>query len=186
MLMVLATVCHAQVPPKPFDVYFGIGATFGSAPQEFTDMHKEGYHLFGGLGFNMMPMIQIVGKVEYHSFSKDFDEFFPSIDDLDGGKRRILMFGVDGRIGANVPTAPVSPYLFAGIGFARVSESDLTTAVEIAFDQPKDTEFYLNLGGGIDFKFLQVFKPFVQGRYVNIKQDGDNLVMIPITGGLKI
>ena len=194
MLTAIATLCHAQVPPKPFDVYFGVGATFGSAPQEFTDMHKEGYHLYGGLGLNMMPMIQAVGKVEYHSFSKDFDEFLPDADNLDGATRRLLMIGADARLGARIPTAPISPFLFAGIGFARVSESDIGTALEIAYeevfdetyDKPSETDFYFNIGGGVEFRALQVFNVFVQGKYVNIKQDGDNLVMIPITVGLKI
>ena len=186
LIMAVATACHAQMPPKPFNLYFGAGATFGSAPQDFTDLHKEGYHLFGGVGLNMIPMIQFVGKVEYHSFSKDFDEFFPDVDNLDGGTRRILMIGVDGRLGANIPTAPLTPFLFAGIGFAKISESDIITVLEVAFIQPDDTEFYLNFGGGIEFKLLQVLNVFVQGRYVNIKQDGDNLVMIPLSVGLKI
>ncbi|UCE24779.1 MAG: outer membrane beta-barrel protein [Candidatus Zixiibacteriota bacterium] len=186
-VLLAALSSYAQVPAKPFNLYAGGGLTLGSAPQEFTDYHKEGYHLMGGLGLNLIPLIQFVGKVEYHSFSKDFNEFFPSITDLDGGTRRILMLGVDARLGADVPTAPITPFLFAGLGLASISESDLQTAVEIAVDEyDSETELYINLGGGIEFKFLQVLNVFVQGKYVNIKQAGDNLVVIPVTVGIKL
>ncbi len=186
-LLLTALTGYAQVPAQPFNLYAGGGITLGSAPQEFTDFHKEGYNLMAGLGLNLMPPIQFVGKVEYHAFSKDFDEFFPSITDLEGGTRRILMFGVDARLGANVPTAPITPFVFAGLGLASISENDLQTAVEIAFDEyDTETEFYLNLGGGIEFKFMQILNVFIQGKYVNIKQAGDNLIIIPLTVGIKL
>ena len=191
LILMVATV-NAQGPPKPFNIYAGVGMTFGSGPDEFRDFHKEGYHMFGGLGLNLIPVIQFVGKVEYHSFSKDFDMFLPDVTDLDGGTRRVLMFGVDARLGVNVPTAPVSPFLLAGIGLARSSESDFATVLEeltddeiAILDYENQTDFYFNIGGGIEFKFLEVLNMFVQGKYVAIKQDGDNLSFIPISVGLK-
>jgi len=171
---------------KPLTLYAGGGLTLKSAPQEFTDFHKEGYHLMAGLGFRLIPLIEAVGKLEYHSFSKDFDEFAPSITDIEGGTRRLLMFGADARLGADVPTAPMTPFLFAGLGLARMSENDLVTAVEIAYLQPDaETDLYLNIGGGIEFKMLHVLNVFVQGKYVTVRQEGDDLVIIPITVGIK-
>lgn len=191
LLLAVATT-NAQGPPKPFNLYAGVGMTFSSGPDEFRDFHKEGYHMFGGVGLNLIPVIQFVGKVEYHSFSKDFDMFLPSVSDLDGGTRKLLMFGVDARLGVSVPTAPVSPYLLAGIGLARSSEGDFETVLEDLTEEEIDildyenqTDFYFNIGGGIEFKFLQVLNMFVQGKYVAIKQDGDNLSFIPISVGLK-
>jgi opacity protein-like surface antigen len=192
LLLILSSTSFAQVP-KPFNLYFGGGMTFSSAPQEFRDYHKEGYHLTAGIGFNFIPLVQFVGKAEYHSFSKDFDEFLPDITDLEGGTQRLVTFGVDARLGAGVPTAPIKPFLFGGIGLARISQSDLLTAFtellpeeEIAFlDQESETKFYFNIGGGLEFKALTVLNLFIQGRYVNIKQEGDNLVYIPLTVGLK-
>ncbi len=187
ILALTASASFAQVSAKPFDLYAGVGITFGSSPEVFKTQHKEGYHLFGGVGFNMIPLIQFVGKVEYHSFSKDFDEFFPDVTDLDGGARRILMFGVDARLGTNVPTAPLRPFIFAGLGLARQSESDLETMFEIAIqDYESQTDFYVNIGGGLEFRMLKILNVFIQAKYVNIKQDGGNLVFIPVSVGLKL
>ncbi|UCD64946.1 MAG: outer membrane beta-barrel protein [Candidatus Zixiibacteriota bacterium] len=181
-----AGICTAQGVPKPFDLYLGGGLSFGSAPQEFTDFHKEGYHLAAAIGFNAMPLLQVVGRVEYHSFSKDLDEFMPDVDDLTGGTRRLLMFGVEGRLKAGIPTAPIRPYLLGGIGLARLSESDFKTAAFIILDEYEDeTDFFFHAGGGLEFKAMVMFNLFVEGRYVNIKQTGDNLVFIPISVGLK-
>lgn len=192
ILILVTATADAQAPPKPFNVYAGVGMTFTSGPDEFRDFHKEGYHMFGGLGLNLIPVIQLVGKVEYHSFSKDFDMFLPDVSDLDGGTRRVLMFGVDARLGVNVPTAPVTPYLFAGLGLARSSETDFETVLEdlsedeiAILDYENQTDLYFNIGGGIEFKFLEVLNMFVQGKYTTIKQDGDNLTFIPISVGLK-
>ncbi len=188
--VLLISTAYAQ-SPKPFNIYLAGGLTFGSAPQEFRDFHKEGYHLFGGLGLNMIPVIQFVGKIEYHSFSKDFDKFAPDISDITGGTRRLLMIGVDARLGTNVPTAPVTPFIFAGLGLARSSETDLESAIEdlvdeVAYlDYDSETDFYINLGGGIEFKFLEVLNMFVQGKYTAVKQEGDNLVIIPLSLGIK-
>lgn len=191
-LMFVLTVTNIEASTQPFNLYAGAGMTFGSAPDEFRDFHNEGYHIFGGLGLNLMPLIQFVGKVEYHSFSKDFDMFLPSVADIDGGTRRVLMFGVDARLGVNVPTAPVTPYLFGGIGLARSTETDYQTMLEDLTDDElailgyeNQTDLYFNIGGGIEFKFLEILNMFVQGKYTVIKQDGDNLSFIPISVGLK-
>ncbi|MEW6413067.1 MAG: outer membrane beta-barrel protein [Candidatus Zixiibacteriota bacterium] len=187
VVLTLTTSVSVAQTPKPFDLYAGGGITFGSSPDIFKTQHKEGYHLFGGIGFHMIPLIQFVGKIEYQSFAKDFDEFRTEITDLSGGTRRILMFGVDARLGTNVPTAPIRPFIFAGLGLARQSESDLETAFEIAIqDYDSQTDLYLNIGGGIEFKMLKIFNVFVQARYLNIKQDGGDLSLVPVSLGLKI
>ncbi|UCG61050.1 MAG: outer membrane beta-barrel protein [Candidatus Zixiibacteriota bacterium] len=191
ILILSASTALAQTSPKPFNLYAAGGFTFGSSPQEFRDFHKEGYHIFGGLGLNMIPVIQFVGKLEYHSFSKDFDKFAPSVTDISGGTRRLLMLGVDARLGVDVPTAPVTPFIFAGLGLARSSETDLESALEDLADEvayidfENETDFYLNFGGGIEFKFLQVLNMFLQAKYTAVKQEGDDFVIIPVSLGIK-
>jgi len=194
LVLVFALTGSAQVPSKPFNIYAGGGLTAPSAPDLFKDTHKNGFHATAGLGFNAYPFIQLVGKVEYHTMSMDWDEI-RTLDALidagtEGGKKNIWMYGVDARFSLGAPGAPFKPFGLAGVGFASISQSDITTVLNPAdveaYDFDNETKFYFNLGGGIEFQAAPMITLFLQGRYVNIKQDGDNLIMIPITLGIKL
>lgn len=192
VMIAFAACASAQVPSKPFNVYAGGGLTFPTGPEGFNDLHKLGYNLGGGIGFNAMPMIQLIGKVEFHSISKDWD-FFPEYSDvISGGKFQIWMYGIDARLAPKLPAVPIKPFALAGIGFARLSQTDIVTPLETAeletlgiFAYEPETKFYFNIGGGVDFQPFPMLTMFLQARYVSIKQDDENLVMIPVTLGVK-
>lgn len=186
ILILFALCVSAQVPSKPFSIYAGGGLSLPSAPQKFKDGHKTGFHGLAGIGVNAAPFIQMVGKVEYQSFSKDWGELYPGVN-VSGGKRELWMYGADLRFGVNVPAAPIKPFLLGGIGWAYISERDIPSAAGFSYLTPKNaTEFYFNIGGGIELKGGPFFGLFLQGRYINIKAEGDNLVLIPVTLGIKI
>lgn len=191
IIMFLLIISTSAQVSKPFNVYLGGGLTSISTPQGFKDDHKLGYNLHGGLGFKMFPFIQLVGKMEYHTFPKDYGDIFAIPNDIlniVGGRRDFVLFGADARVGASIPTAPISPFLFAGFGWARISQSDILSDLDITQTSPlkydSQTKLYINIGGGLEFKALMLTL-FIQGRYLNVKQDGENIVLIPITAGFK-
>ncbi|NOY89534.1 MAG: porin family protein [FCB group bacterium] len=193
ILGLFALGVSAQVPSKPFNIYAGGGLTITSSPQIFKDRYKLGYHFSSGLGIKAAPFTQIIGKVEYHSIARDWQDIrtLDNISDnsISGGTRQIWMFGLDARLGVNAPMSPIKPFIIGGIGLAYLSETDIATTLppsQIPF-QPYEsqTKVYLNVGGGLDFKAGPILTMFVEGRYLNIQQDGDNLILIPISLGIK-
>ena len=185
ILLIMVGSVSAQASVKPFTIYGSAGLTFSNSPEIFQDFHKLGYNLYGGLGFKFLPLIQIVPKVEYQQIKKDWDFFTDS--PINGGEISLWMFGVDARLTAGAPLMPIKPFLTAGIGWSKVNQADINVGsviITIPTVVDEGTKFYYNIGGGIDFG-SGPFSFFVQGRYINIKQDGENLVLVPINVGIK-
>lgn len=193
VLGLFALGVSAQVPSKPFNIYAGGGLTITSSPQSFKDRYKLGYHFSGGLGIKVAPFTQVIGKVEYHSIVRDWQDIrtldYISDNSISGGTRQIWLFGLDARIGADAPMVPIKPFIIGGVGLAYSCETDITTSLPVSqissqlYDS--QTKFYLNVGGGLDFSAGPIFTMFIEGRYLNIQQDGDNLILIPISLGVK-
>ena len=174
-VLILAASAGAQVS-FPLKVYAGGGITKPSSPDEFKDAYKTGYHLMGGVGLPVFPLIEAVGKLERHTFSND-------IGQLEEGKFSVTMYGVDAKITANVPTFPIKPYAFVGIGLARVEvdtfelpggvvPGELQDAVN-ALTLDSQTKFYYNLGAGVEWKLMPTISLFAQGRMINISTSQD-------------
>ncbi len=194
LLLVFAMTASAQVPQKPFNIYLGGGLTMPSSPDYFKDTHKKGFHAMGGLGFNAYPFIQLVGHVEYFSVAMDWDEL-RTLEGLgtaaiEGGRRNFWLFGADARFAIGPPASPIKPFVFAGAGLARISQTDIETGLPavdlLAFTAETENKLYWNVGGGVEFNVVPMITLFLQGRMVSIKQDDENFVMIPITLGIKL
>jgi len=189
VMILLSSALYAQVPSKPFNVYISGGLTALSAPQEFKDLHKMGYNLSAAVGYKAYPMVQLIGKLEYHGIPKDYDEIFGSGDEIKGGTREFFIIGLDARLDAPLPSSPTKPFLFIGAGLAHISQTAFETNLDYTQTAPlefeNETKLYFNIGGGIEYKTTAGLAFFIQGRYLNIKQDGDNLVLIPVSVGIK-
>lgn len=182
---VFALGVSAQVP-APFSLYAGGAVSLPNAPDGFKDAFKTGYHGLVGLGYKMGPGLQIVGKVEYHKFSYDF----AGISGVDGGDSKMWLFGGDGRLALGLPASPVKPFAFAGIGIAKIKQSefggDITLASSLTPPFPEDqSKMYYNFGAGVELGGGPSFSLFVQARYVSIATEGHNTTFIPVTVGLK-
>jgi len=180
ILLVFALSTSAQVL-KPFNVYVGGGVSLPMSPEVFKDNWKIGFHGTVGVGYKAAPTVQIVGKAEYHSIPFDWGD----ISGVSGFSLNALMFGVDGRFVFGAPDAPAKPLLFAGLGVANVSFSDLEgpgVSVPITVEE---TKVYFNAGGGVEFKAGPTITIFIQASYVSIATSGEATGFVPITAGIK-
>lgn len=188
-LLLFAVGAQAQMPSSPFSFYVGGALSLPNAPDAFKNTYKTGFHGFAGVGFSVMPKLQLVAKGELNSFSFDFDQnAMPGISE--GGKQNIWMFGGDARFSMGVPAAPFKPFGFAGAGFANVKTTDfggtdLSLATSLNSSLESMTKMYWNIGLGAEFKSGPAMSLFVQARYVNIATEGDAMQFIPISVGLK-
>jgi len=185
ILLAVAVGCNAQ--GLPFSLYVGGAVSIPTSPDGFKETYNTGYHGTLGAGYNFMPNFQIIGKAEYHRFSYDFAD----LSDIDGGANKLWMFGADGKFSLNAPVFPFKPFLFGGVGMAKMQFGEfsgdnlsLVTAYNDATlgDQ---SEFYYNIGVGGEYKMGPAWSFFVQARYVNVNTEGDAWVFVPVTLGLK-
>lgn len=186
ILLAFGAMSASAQTPSPVSIYAGGLMSFPSAPDNFSSSFENGWHAYVGVGMKAMPMLQLVGKAELHTFGQDFDEL--GLEDLDGGSARIWMFGADGRFSINVPSFPIKPFLLAGGGFARVSQNEYEGTLATAYNETRpaaETDFYYNFGGGVNLASTPAFSLFAMARYVSIQTEGDPTTYIPITIGLK-
>lgn len=186
LVAALATVTQAQAPQMPFSIYAGGLLSVPNSPETFKYSYKNGWHGFVGLGFKLLPSVQAVGKVEYHSLPFDFHGVGPEIPSIvpSGGSMRIGLYGLDLVAAPNLPGSPVRPYVLGGAGFSYISFSAFDNWIDEAPNS--QSKFYYNFGGGLQMKFLPSVDFFAQIRYVNIATDGDKTTLVPISVGVKI
>ena len=185
LLLVFSVSAMAQVPSKPFSIYINGGVSLPQSPDGFKDAYKMGFHGNAGLGFSVMPTMQLVGKLGYHYFGPDKSEMGDT--DLDGGTFTVITYGVDLRISLGAPLVPIKPFGFGGIGMASMKVGDITSSVLDTSPEISETKYYFNFGGGIEFKSGPLMS-FIQASYTGISVDDistERIVMIPISLGIK-
>ena len=155
----------------PVTIYGGTGFSNLSSPDNYKTTYENGYHVTLGVGFSMAPALQIVPKFEYHSFSPE------EVGDIT--KMKIAMYGADARLSIGLPTLSFKPVLLAGIGLADIEKDASLTGI-ISEVPKKTTDFYYNLGAGIEMKRLTFHV-----KYVSVSSDGQTISYIPLTIGLK-
>ena len=176
VIILFAGLASAQ-DVKPFNIYAGGGLGSPNGSDMFKDYWKMGYHGYAGLGFNFMPMMQIIGKAEYHMFSVDTDSDGELADVAEAaGDMTTFMFGGDVKLNPKAPFMPIKPFAIAGIGFASSSFSELNES---------STDFYWNIGGGLELGGQGPLKFFAMARYVSISTEGESTTFIPVTLGIK-
>jgi hypothetical protein len=170
-----APALHAQ--GAEFSLGGGVGVPLGT----FDDNANIGWHGLAAISFvpNGWPVgIQIDGS--YQQFSLDDDV----VVGFSGLKNRLLMG--TGNIVFKFKSSEEStfrPYLIGGGG---VYNSKITGS-----DDPNDvlpggtTDFGVNVGAGFDFKAGSAGL-FVEGRFHDIMQDGEDTKFVPITVGIRL
>ncbi|MEW5796347.1 MAG: outer membrane beta-barrel protein [Candidatus Zixiibacteriota bacterium] len=188
ILLAFGSTLSAQVPGSPVSIYAGGALSIPTAPESFKSYYKNGYHGFVGIGLPASPVIELVGKVEYHTFSFDFDQAY---SEYSGGTNKVWMFGGDVKVNPSLPAFPVSPYLLGGLGFAAIQQTEfdgppsLTLSLLNESVSENQTKLFWNIGGGFSLATSPVFSLFAQVRYVNIATDNESSAFIPVTVGLK-
>lgn len=185
-VMVLAASGSAQIP-NPISLYAG-GAVSMPSSEAWSDMVKTGFHGSVGVGYKVMPNMQLVGKIEYHRFGLNDDAL--ALMDAEGGHNNVWMYGADARYSFGLPAAPIKPYILGGVGFANISASDLEGTSDLVtsfnqFNNVSTTELYFNVGAGAELKAGPAFSLFGQVRYVSVQTDGEASAFIPLTVGVK-
>lgn len=190
VFVAFAASVSAQAPaPTPFSIYAG-GALSLPQSDAFKASFKNGYHGFLGLGMKVAPMLQVIGKVEYHTFKFNFDNA-AGFDGYTGGTNKMLMYGVDGKLSPSVPASPVKPYFLAGLGFANIKQSEFEGPSSLSLSilnevvSESQTKLYFNVGAGADLVANPAFSIFAQARYVSISTDGETAAFVPISLGVR-
>ncbi len=188
-IFALTATASAQVPSSPVKLYAGGLFSLPQGPDAFNDAFNTGFHGFVGVGKDLSPMFQLVGKVEYHSFGFNFDD--AGINNADGGSLNAWLFGADARISPSLPAAPIKPFIFGGVGFASVKQSefessDLSLATSLnQTTGTSSTDLFFNVGVGADLFSTPAMTIFAQGKYVSIQTEGDATSIIPISLGVR-
>lgn len=186
LFLAFAGMAAAQVP-QPFSLYAGGAVSIPQAPDAFKAGFKTGYHGAIGIGYKVMPNLQVIGKVEYHTFKFDFQ----GQSGLEGGTNKMTLFGADGRYTMGVPAAPLKPYIIGGAGLANIKQSEfsgsnvLAASILNSIIADSQTKFYYNIGGGVELKSGPAWSMYAQVRYVSIGTAGGSSSFVPITLGLK-
>lgn len=185
--MMIASCAQAQNIIKPLNLYLKGGV---SLPQsDFESGHKMGYQGGAAIGLRLLPALEAIGCISYHSFSPDW------LDDAnaDGGRFSVLMYGGEGKL--NLGSIAANPFILAGAGVAKLDISAIDFENDDdGTDEPSysETKSYFTIGAGLEFERL-----FVEARYVKILDDIDiknistdkneegTIVFIPISVGLR-
>ena len=174
-MLLSAPAVHAQ--GAEFSLGGGVGVPLGT----FDDNANIGWHGLAAISFvpNGWPVgIQIDGS--YQQFGLDDDV----VVGFSGLKNRLLLG--TGNIVFKFKSSEEStfrPYLIGGGG---VYNSKITGS-----DDPNDvlpggtTDFGVNVGAGFDFKAGSAGL-FVEGRFHDIMQDGEDTKFVPITVGIRL
>jgi opacity protein-like surface antigen len=189
-VLAMSAAASAQVP-NPISLYFGGAISFPTAPDAFSEGYNTGWHGTAGVGYKFAPNFQVIGKIEYHRFSVDYDnDPLLATANIDGGQNNMWMFGADARYAFGLPAAPVTPYVIGGLGLANISFSEfdgvepLATSLNDAYDGSQ-TDLYFNLGAGAELKTGPLWSLFAQIRYVSVQTEGDAASFVPFTLGVK-
>ncbi len=191
IILILAAAASAQVS-KNFNLYAGGGITLPTTLSGLNENWKDGYHVMGGLGFNILPNIQALAKVEFHQLGLDWEEL--NYADVSGNAFQSLLLGIEGRAGLGIPALQLRPYIIAGLGIAKITYSDIEVPAGVSIPSlptPGDffdskSEFYYNLGMGVDYKMMSILNVFLQLQTVRISTEGKTSNLFPITVGVKL
>ena len=192
-LLALSTMVTAQSQVKPV-VYVGGGLALPLSPEGFSDGWKMGYGFGGGVGIQLDPSMELIGKVFYNTFPLDDDKLLEGTTGItvDGGDFQFLEFGADFKyiLMANAPDAKFKPFLIGGLGMTNIKVSDFTIAgdgesVMFPFGDYSETKFSLGAGAGFDYMFSPKAGVWLEARVHVVMTEGDSFTYLPVRAGVK-
>lgn len=192
IILLLATGAATQ-DIKPISIHLGGGLSVPSS--DFADQYDLGFHVVGGVGFNLFPMVQVVPQLEYHAFRIDreywlarFQVQSPTVDEVDGGTLNAMMIGATIRIRPFSPFMPVKPFVLGGGGWANLSVTDFELYSEgtlLPLGTDSENKLFWAVGAGVEFGGGPLLSFFVQARYVSIQADDIDLYFVPVSIGVR-
>jgi len=171
-------------------LYAGGGLGMPLSPSGFSDGWKMGFGFGGGVGAQITPYIEVVGKFFYNTFPLDI----PDVEGIttDGGDFQFIEFGADAKYLFDMgPESKIAPFLLAGFGATNVKITDFTVSgdgetITIPFGDYSETKIALAVGGGFDYMFSPKAGLWVEGRYAIVLTEGDSFGYLPIRAGVKV
>ncbi|UCD64945.1 MAG: outer membrane beta-barrel protein [Candidatus Zixiibacteriota bacterium] len=189
-LLLMLAVSAGQVSSGPVKIYLGLGPTIPAAPDNLRSDYNTGLNVLTGLGYPVSPFTELIGRLELHAVSLDSNDRFGADIDFSGGGIDLLMLGADIRFSTCREGVTARPFALFGGGVSRLSQNSIFT--ELAFEQyaslifESQTRLYFNLVVGLDLKVAPNLTLFAMARYLNITQDTDNIILVPVTLGLRL
>jgi opacity protein-like surface antigen len=177
VMILSALVVSAQADStRKVSIYIAGGVSPLSG--DFGKVWNMGFHGSFGIGMPVAEGLQVVPKVEYHSFPMDKHGYTFS-----GGTLSSLMFGADMRYEVGTSAMQARPLFLGGVGVSRASISTVSDGSEsLAFDS--ETKIYFEFGAGVSFKTGGAAKIFATIRYTSVALEGTSLNYIPLTVGV--
>lgn len=177
----------AQDKMKPV-FYAGGGMSMPMGPTAFKDFWKMGPSFGGGIGIQISPRMELIGKIYYTTNSFNEDKIASGVT-LEGGKLKFLAFGVDGKfMFPGSKGVGFIPYFIAGLGMTKAELEETTISGDdevMPFAAISETKLALNIGAGFDYMFSPKAGLWLDGRLDMVMTEGDSFTMFPLRAGLK-
>ena len=150
-------------------VRWGIGAGLTLPLGNYSTADNLGFH---GLGFVQMPLHDSPLHLR-------FDAMLSSTSHKSGNSGSTRLLGADADVVYHLGARhqPTRPYLLGGVGLYNVH-------VSLNGVSGSNTNFAVNLGGGILFGLGRSTHAFLEARWLDIMTSGGSTTLIPITFGL--
>ena len=175
--------------------YTNAGMSFPSSPDNFSNYWNPGFNLGVGLNTLLTGQFFLQGDFCYHHFGFNKDNFLRNNGvygydiQVDGGSAWALNFSINGRMMLNSNPKEISPYLIAGVGLAKISESDLVATYQGVSERAvgiSETDLSAGEGGGILFPYGKRNNFFIDLRYMTVFANSDNISSIVLRFGISM
>lgn len=182
---------HEQMKKVSYSVNAGL--SLPSAPDDFSDFWKTGFNIGGAIGYPLEANLAFQACLDYSSFTYDKDRYlsdygFPGLNIIiDGGNTSIFTASANLKVMLSPHGSFVSPYFIGGLGFLRLSLSDMTRSFQgdiYGLKGASETAIAVFFGAGFDFVINERVIFFAEGKYgVGFTED-ESTQYFPIKFGL--
>jgi len=177
IIVLLGSAAHAERTSTITGILGG-GASMVSG--EFSDLWKLGFNAFLGARIRVAPDLQLVPKVEYHSFS-----LVQGASPVTGGRLSSLLFGGAAIMEVGSSRSSTRPFGIGGGGFTSVSISAMKSGGE-SVGRVEETRPYFELGLGLTFRVSPSAQFVIMGRFVSVFFEESTLNYFPLTVAFRL
>jgi len=189
LALVFGSNASAQIPQTPSlkpKVYIGAGFSALTGPSSFTNNFGASLSFMGAISLPLAGGFEPVAKFHYHDYSLANAATQLGFTDPN---TRFIMFGVDGKYSLGPPLVPVKLYLLGGGGILNLKQDaySIGTAPAILnFPAISSSNFYFNIGAGVDLKLGPAFALFAEAKYTTASNDEGSIGFFPVLAGIRI